>query len=121
MILLLWFLSGMIAVIIVGWGILHKQQEITYSETGGLILLFASGFLGLVMIIIISVDTFFDQHGNKPVYKIKPKPEPVTKQVELNGMYNVPVDSKGEPVCIKIEKCEHEQPCYRPECNRSAK
>ena len=116
MMILSWLLAGAIATVITGWSIFNKSKEITVSEAGGLTLLFASGFVGLAMVVIMSVIFFFENYGDEPLYKQKPKPEPITKQVNLNGLYNVPVDAKGDPLCTKIEKCEHEQPCYRPEC-----
>ena len=110
MLLLAWLLAGAIAVVITGWSIFNKSQEITVSEAGGLFLLWLSGFLGLAMVAIMSVIFFFEAYGDKPFFKglPEPKPKPVTT--------NKRVKRKVKTKLVKEAKCGHIDPCYRPEC-----
>lgn len=119
--IILWFICGAIAAAILVRSCLRKSDEVTFLEAFVALVLVLSGTMGLVLTIMLSVIFFFEEKGDDTFYKRKPKSEfnPTdTVQIKLdNGLYQVPVGPDGEPaISNAFNKCEHEQPCYRPEC-----
>ena len=99
MLLIAWFLAGAIAASGMGFVCMKHNDEITFNEAGGMLLMFLAGFLGLALAFIFASIIFFEEHGDSAIFKrreAKPARDP----------WRAPA------------KCEHEQPCYRPECNK---